>query len=118
MITMRHKIEIYVPSNTLIDVVFVKKTAKTFAKLFGGATTIDAFRTLVDDNGVAIPDKIQIVYAYSEKLPNKLKHHLRAFAAMIAQQLNQDVVLLVMDGIAELIPSTESGGDQHGLQNA
>ena len=118
MISMRHKIEIYVPSNTLIQVVFVKKTAKTFAKLFGGATTVDALGTWIDDSGEAIPDKIKIVYSYSEKLPEGLKHQLRAFAGMISKQLNEDVILLVMDGVAELIPPTESGGDDRGLQNA
>ena len=101
---MRHKVEIYIPANTLIQIVFVKKTAKTFAKVFGGATTADVAGTWIDDAGNAVDDKIKIVYSYAESLNKSMKDSLRDFAGMICHELNEDVILLVMDGIAELIP--------------
>ena len=122
MIELDHKVEIYVPANTLIQVVFVKKIAKLFATRFGGATITEAKGTWVDDKGELIEDKINIVYSYSDTMDMGLESALRGLAAELSRHLNEDCILLVIDGHAALIePSKASGGEHNGsigLQNA
>ena len=98
---LRHKVELYVPNNgSLVEEEVVSETHRMFIIQFGGAT-INPVLGGWFDGGLLVMDKINIVYAYAEKITPKIKKMLVDQAVYVRGKLKQETVMLVIDDVAD-----------------
>lgn len=67
-------VKIYVPSTIgkkhIDNQKYVEIISKRLSDHFGGATSIEGVGSWIDDNGILVQEKVNIVYAYTDKLNN------------------------------------------------
>ena len=97
---LKNKVEMYVPMNTLKQEKELERVFKLFCKFFGGATVNPVVGGWIDAKGILIKDKIGIIYAYTN-ITSALKDAVKELAIVTRNNLNEDCILLVIDGKAE-----------------
>ncbi len=100
---LRHKVEIYVPINNPEQEGVMKELMVRFSETFGGATMNPVLGGWVMEDGTLVTDKIGIVYSYVESVTFPMRKRLRKWAMMVAAELKEEAVTLVIDGGAVFI---------------
>lgn len=98
---LKHKVEIYIPMNTPEQEQVLYRVFKQFCIEFGGATINPVLGGWMDSNQKVVADKIGIVYSYVNTLTRVTRLFLKKLAMQIREDLNEDTIMLVMDGNAE-----------------
>ena len=98
---LKHRVEMYVPMNTTEQEKELEEVFKLFCETFGGATVNPVVVGWVDAKGILIKDKIGIIHSFAEKLTPEIKDMLKGLAIVVRNKLNEDCILLVINGEAE-----------------
>ena len=98
---LKHRVEMYVPMNTTEQERELEKVFKLFCETFGGATVNPVVGGWVDAKGILIKDKIGIIHSFVDEITSKNKNFVRDLASEVRNNLNEDCILLVINGAAE-----------------
>lgn len=98
---LKHKIELYVPVNTVGQQKVALNAFKTFCKAFGAATINPVIGGGIDEKGVLVSNKINIVYSYVSILSKKNRQFAEEMAVSVRKELKEDAVTLVIDDVAD-----------------
>lgn len=111
MMTLKNKVEIYVPSTyngnkpaRILQAIKVKKIAKALAAMFGGATATNAEGYYISDTKGLIKERQMIVFAccddegliqYTEQVKN--------LAAGLRDEMKQESIAITINGAMSFI---------------
>ena len=98
---LKHKVEIYIPINTLKQEKVRDSVFQMFCEEFGGATVNPVLGGWIDAKGNIITDKIGIVYSYVSEITPIVGKMLKRIAVEVREKLHQDAITLVIDNAAE-----------------
>lgn len=109
LITLRHKVTLYVPSTIETDqkvnnAVYVDKAAALFSEAFGGATSSPAVGYWSSPVAGLVKENTTIVFAFAdeEALQNRLDDVV-TFCDWLKEEMKQEAVALEVDGVMYLI---------------
>ena len=108
---LSHKVELYVPSvgqdGIKLDRAAIEyaimSVADKLTELFGGATTTPAFGYFKHMDGKVTTEGVNIVFAYAQELTDVAIEAVIKTAETLKKQLNQEAVMIVLDGEAYFI---------------
>jgi hypothetical protein len=98
--SLRHKVEIYVPINTTLQRAAMNETHRKFILEFGGATVNTVLGGWQND-GLLIMDEIGIIYSYVNKITPAVKKLIKEEAIRVRKKLNEDAITVVIDGVCD-----------------
>jgi hypothetical protein len=100
---LEHCAAVYVPHNEPGQSATVQRVKVQLCNAFGGATVQRVTGTWINERGQLIDDIIDRVYSFNSATRDAAETLLRAIALDVKQSLQQDTVLIEIDGQAILI---------------
>lgn len=100
---LKEKVSIYVPSTYAVNVKilndkYVQKVEMELASIFGGATSMETTGSYVANNGTLVREKINLVYAFAEKIGNEEIDKILTICEWLKLEMVQECIALEING--------------------